>query len=457
MKMRIVRLPVHFTALALAVLCVSPVPADSAAAESAAASANRAPVLLRSSTLLPPIEAVGTDVTPEVKVRVQVDRRGAVSDVEILDIDPSTELDAAFERTTVRELRSWRYAPAVENGEAVATTLDWTVQFRSSESGAGTATGSPLDSLEKLDERLRRRNYVRELPALEQKRVLEDYSRIAEQHIDPQRRQMAQTPRFVVVTDLEAENAAQIIAGNLEAVLNTLETLYQPSLEPHPHGFKTLVYLYRDRSSLLAMQRDIARLSFDNASYLPPGLVSAELESIDSDQLLAILIHEASHAYADHHLRKPGVEFPTWLEEGLAQYMENSRIQKGELIPGKTLRRKFVLNHFTSGATLRRTGSGWGLETVKKSLYSGEGLSLEELMGADSVTFYADERPLYYSTSWLFVHFLRHGRDGWADVEFPKMVLYLSEGYSGHEVIPQVYGMPLKAMEEEFLVYVKKF
>ena len=60
-----------------------------------------APVLLRGSMLLTPAGTTCTGIAPEVKLRMSIDERGRVTDVEILDVKPSTELDDVFRRATV--------------------------------------------------------------------------------------------------------------------------------------------------------------------------------------------------------------------------------------------------------------------------------------------------------------------------------------------------------------------
>lgn len=424
---------------------------------SAVFAADRAPVLLRDSMLLPPAEAVGTGATPEVKVRVELDARGVPSSVEVVDIDPSSDLDEAFVRVTQKEILTWRYAPAVENGRAVPATLQWSVQFQSSETPSFDEESSALTQLDQLDQQFRRRDAARKLPLEKQKKILLDYARAAEQFIDPSLRQQADTPRFAVITDLDAENAAQIIANNLEVSTHVLGSLYESSLSAHPHGLKTLVYVYSSRRALSQMRTELLKISFDRAAYLPPGFISATFENYSSEQAMAMLIHEASHAYSDHHLRAPGVEMPNWLEEGLAEYISNSEIKKGELIPGKTVRRRYVLDHFSGGARLATTGAGWSLDQVKKSIWSDRALPLSDLVATNRLTYYSQDSSLFYATSWLLVHFLRHGENGWADDEFPRLMLYLAEGYSADAAMETIYGQSLEEMDEVFVQYVKKF
>lgn len=419
---------------------------------------DRPPVLLRGSILLPPVETAGTGLAPEVGVKVDVDERGRITAVDVLSIDPSSEYDEVFRRHTTDELLWWRYAPAIVDGRPAAISLEWKVQYKAGQVTEGTISSSllPLFLRARGDTEARHARLL-SLPLDTQKEILRRYSRVAEKHIDGERRRQYETQRFVVVTDAEHPETAGIVARNLEVSLNVLGRLLQPDLEPQPSHIKLLVYIYAKRSAFDAMREELSAFPFGSAFYYAPGLIVYHLEVPSSDYFQSMLIHEASHAYSDHFLRRPGFTFPRWLEEGFAEYMGNSQVKKGQLLPGRTLKRQFVLNHFTSGARAQATGAGWDLQRVRQALIRREGLALEELVSADRDVFYGDRADLYYGTSWLFVHFLRHGEPGWEDGSFPRMMLYMAEGYPANAALEAAYGRPYRDLEEPFLAYVKKF
>ena len=82
---------------------------------------------------------------------------------------------------------------------------------------------------------------------------------------------------------------------------------------------------------------------------------------------------------------------------------------------------------------------------------------VQEMFSADARTFYGERRAFHYAVSWLLVHFLRHGREHWADERFPAFTLYVAEGYPPTESFEAVYGAPPAAFEEEFRRYVNRF
>jgi hypothetical protein len=142
--------------------------------------------------------------------------------------------------------------------------------------------------------------------------------------------------------------------------------------------------------------------------------------------------------------------------EGLAEYLANSEIRDGELIPGRTLKHRAGL--LRAGGFYRvKTDAAWSLDEVKKAVRTAEAPAIEELAVAETEVFYGEETSLHYSLSWLLVHFLRHGEPGWTDEEFPTLVLYLVEGFPPAEAIEAVYRVPPAELNPPFREYLKKF
>jgi Gram-negative bacterial TonB protein C-terminal len=422
------------------------------AAPSPAAPADSPPVLLRQSPLLTPAEAAGSGVAPEIKVRVTVDFRGRVAKVEVLAIDPSSAYDDVFRRAVEQQLRWWRYAPARSDGEPVEVKLEWTVKFLAREGTGGvdldaapSAPGGGEDA---------RRARISMLPPERRAELLRGLAESSEKHLDRRHRQRADSPRFVVISDAPDETTAATLAGNLEATYNLLDSLFRPEVAPQPEPYKTVAYVFWKESSLDAVQAAIGVPPWPAGFYQTPGLLVFHLEVGTPDSLLHTMLHEAFHAYADRHLCRPGFYLPTWFNEGFAEYLGNSEIKRGQLIPGRLLKGKYVLRH-SSGAYRMKTDASWSLDDVKRAMRSGKALSVAQLVRADPTVFYGENRSLYYPMSWLLVHFLRHGRPEWAQTQFPALALYLAEGYPGEDAIETAYGLSLADLDAPFLAYAK--
>lgn len=419
----------------------------------------RAPVLLRDSMLLTPSGTTCTGIAPEVKLRMSIDERGRVTDVEILDVEPSTELDDVFRRATVDTVKTWRYAPAIVDGKPAAKDLEWSVKFRPKEGFVpNPERRSTADTVFQAEDAAERRVDTSLLSPKEREDLLRCYSKVAEKHIDSAHRQRFDSPRFVVVTDSPQEGAAQSLANNLEASFHALTQIFQPAMDLQPSRLKQIVYVFNTKEPLHRTIRELGVASpWKGGLYLPPGFFLFHLQLRSNEELMHLLLHESVHAFTDRYLVHPGFAFPLWMEEGFAEYFGNSTIKDGQLIPGKTLRRKYVMIPFW-GVGRTATGQGWDVRRVKQSIADDEEIRLTDLLDSEHLTFFGEGRFLFYPTAWLFVHFLRHaGDDQTADDRFATVALYLAEGYSARDALRTVYGMSLEELEKRFVRYVRRF
>ena len=420
-------------------------------------SGDRAPVALRRPILLTPVETAGTGLAPEVKVRVDIDARGRVVEVAILSVKPTSKFDSLFEEVTRTEISDWRYAPAIKAGKAVPTTLEWTVKFiarKQRDSVNGPSDWLPLASATHGGAEAQRAQILA-LPLEQRKELLDQKAAIAEKYLNRDTRRRSDSPRFVVISDAPGEDTAKISAGNLEAIFNVIHDLFGDRVQPQPEPLKIVAYLMAQRSAFESLKAELGVYEWSAGFYNPVGLFVFHLEVPTMESLLGTMMHEATHAYVDRYLVAPGLHLPRWLGEGFAEYVGNSEIRKGRLIPGRAAKEKFVLIP-GFGAVRAIPMPRMSLKDVQQKIRRGEGLSVEQLMTADHNIFYGDQRSLYYPSSWLLVHFLRHGEPEWAEQEFPAFMLYAAEGYPVIEALKAVYGTTPAAMEEGFRRYVQK-
>lgn len=412
------------------------------------------PVPLRKGLLLTPIAAAGSGIAPKLAVRVRIDERGKVTEAEVLSIEPPSDLDEAFREAALENLRGRRFAPARAKGVPVATTLEWILQF---DPGVGDQHLDAARDLATFASSGRARVEIYARPLAERIERMRRLSDIAERHLVKAKRRRADTARFVVVSDAERPETAEVLARNLEATYNILDRLFRPALEPGPERYKMVAYVYGARADLLAAERDLGVDQPFEGSYSPPGLLAFHLEFEHPDELVHLMIHEATHAYWDRHLMRPGFSPPMWMSEGFAEYMGSSEIdRKGNLLPGRTLKAKYTMRPHR-GTYLKRTAASFSLEEVQRALRARAAPTLAELLALDPLTFYSDARDLHYSLSWLFVHYLRHGDPAWEEGAFPRLALYIAEGYGSEEAIRAAYGLSLAELEPGFVTYARAF
>ncbi len=409
------------------------------------------PLAIHSPQLMVPDETAGSGISPEVAVRLSIDERGKVTAVEVRSITPASEYDGLFRERVTETLSSWRFAPATKDGRPVASTLDWRVRFPAkaaiSESHGFTAPMRGSDFEE-------RRAAILALTVEARRKLLDLAGQSALAQLDPAKKSEASTARFVVHTDSDQPHVATVIANNLEAIFNVLATELLPEVELQSERYKILVFAYRSRSEYQAFISSYPWSENTAGYYSAVGIIAFDLEQPTNDAVMSILLHEATHAFLDRHILRPGVALPRWLGEGFAEYVGSSAIQNGRLKPGKTLVHKYAF-HAGEVASFR-TGAGYNLDEARTALRKGKGIGLRELLEASPEVFYGERSRLYYASAWLLVHYLRDASPENATRRFPQLLLYLAEGYPQLAAFRSLYGT-VEAADGDFHRYVKEF
>jgi hypothetical protein len=407
-----------------------------------------------------PVEAAGTDLAPEMRIRVEVDERGRVTRVEVFDIVPSSPLDESYRRAATESLLSWRYFPAQADGKPVSTRLEWTLKFppRRAEDDAAGGTGDARSSwqltgaAEDSDRRYRR--HVLSLPAEERLELQKAFVAVAESHLNPSAVKEYATGRVIALTDAPDADVARVLAANIESTFNILTEMLRPGVEPQPEPHKIAAVMYAQERSFRGLAREVRANEKWSGFYNPAGLLAFHMGMPSNESLTGLLLHEATHAYIDRYLTRPGVVFPRWLDEGFAEYIGNSTIRKKQLVPGKTRRTEAYRGPW--GIQPARSGGVVTTHQVRDAVRAGSAISLTEIVSASPHEFYGERSKMYYAMSWLLVHFLRHGEEGWADEKFPRLMLYVAEGYPALEAVRQIYGEP-EGLEPRFHAYLMEF
>ncbi len=407
----------------------------------------------------PPPETAGTGLAPSVRVRLHTDEAGRVSSVEVLSVEPPSIYDRAFARVTEQSLRRWRFLPRIENGRPVASTLGWSIQFPSLQAPGPLAERSEATAILGDEQRERFRRMVLSLPAPQRQQLLEQLSRRAEALIDPAHRTSAESEHFAVVTDLPQRGVAQRLARNFEAARLAASNVLRPTIPESPAGVKVHAYVYASDTAYDKLVASVSAFEWTAGFYHPAGLIALHANWPTPQHMLSIQVHEAVHALVDQQVVRPGVSLPRWLDEGLAEYLGHSDVRRGRLVPGSH-RQNWAGFYFVPNVQevllVPTTGSA-KTRVAKRAARLGRALSLSQLMGATPVQFYNVQRSLYYSQSWLVVHFLRHGEAGWDVQRFPRFVLYAAEGYPALDAFRAVYGADPAQFEERFQQYLLRF
>ncbi|MEO0481016.1 MAG: DUF1570 domain-containing protein [Planctomycetota bacterium] len=173
-------------------------------------------------------------------------------------------------------------------------------------------------------------------------------------------------------------------------------------------------------------------------------------DETDPDQFYGSFFHEGAHQFVKGLL--PGVDFPIWLDEGLATFYEGCKysrssrqVQVGVASAERLTFAKRSLQQFVEG---KDEDGNW----IVRELSSGKSLARFLFMDVPRGRFSARE----YALAWSFIHFLVHREDGRYRATFGR---FLRESNGAgiktlDEVWDEVCRTPLRDLEAGWVEYV---
>jgi hypothetical protein len=148
----------------------------------------------------------------------------------------------------------------------------------------------------------------------------------------------------------------------------------------------------------------------------------------DTENMLRTIRHEGFHQYLDQVV----ADAPMWMNEGMAEYFEGSKLVKGSWSDGEMNEDRIE--------TLRDEE----LTPLKQFLWMPQGAFMDE-----------DRVSMNYAQAWVFVHFLMHG-GGDNKKRFEKLFDALVAGESSNDAVDKAFGdADLKQLDGEFSAYVQ--
>jgi hypothetical protein len=419
------------------------------------------PQAIRSPLPMTPLEAGDLPTPPTATVELTVSPRGLVTRVQVTSMHPVTPMDDMLRAEIKDTLGTWRFAPAVREGKFAEAVAKMQIQFaRVDQERVDLRRGSMYAPGFVGADDPRAAAWAWRIDALDPSAFLEQRKQAlatANELIPAGRQRVQDVPHFQVVTDTSKPESPAILARNLEAVYTTLGGLFA-KVGPFERARAPLTAYVFDANRTLqqSFAAQKAGIMFEPAGYYNPlGLVLFHLEMPNTESLLRVLMHETTHAFVHRHLVRRGVRIPTWLDEGLAEYVGNSDVVAGKLKPGS--HKAYSLYHAGVDVWRARSMTSVDASTVKTAIKNGTSLPVAKLLGTSASRFYGSDWSLFYTQSWLLVHFLRHGKPGWSETQFPAFLLYAAEGFAAEDVIAQVYGLQGDALEQAYRAYVRKF
>lgn len=231
------------------------------------------------------------------------------------------------------------------------------------------------------------------------------------------------SPNFRIMSVLDEDRTIELLR-HLEVMRMSLGDVNEEST--YESSVPTIIIAVDDHDDYVS----IGAPDF-SAGYFISNLRENAILIDDSDDAagIQIVLHEYAHYLNSQSGR---VRYPRWFEEGNAEYLSHSRVADHAFEFGIAPKRHLAAMNFAS----------W--------------LPLKTVLQVDDVTALSEEKAaLFYSQSWLLVHYLRSLPD--ADLTIGRTLRtysrLASNGSSPVAAFEQAIGVDLAQLEQELLQY----
>lgn len=251
---------------------------------------------------------------------------------------------------------------------------------------------------------------------------------------------------YLLYTDLG--NPARL--AFLDRVAAGLEAAYRARYGVSPVGDPAEVVVLFARESdyraFLAQATDLAELPA--SGHTGHGVVSLFDGRRPDTEVASTLVHELAHLL---NRRAIGPALPSWLEEGMADDLSQSRIDRsGRLVPG-------TLGGVTvrEGRRIEMYGARAALQGLIEAAKSGGLRPLSQLLSLDWGEFIRQDGALNYAQSSFFIRYLLQGEQGALAPGFRAFLKEVAEGGPPDpEMLRQKLGRPWPVLEAGFRLWV---
>lgn len=260
------------------------------------------------------------------------------------------------------------------------------------------------------------------------------------------KRRDLETTNFQISTDVLSDTVLNELAASLEGAFYTIDQVLD--LPIHDTDRKVKVYFFEQGA------QHYETLGWSRGAYLSPGLLTFYKGKSGSQELMDVLVHEATHAFLDCFIVHREVQFfPPWINEGFASYMGYSFIVDREIRPGVFYATQRL--EFLNGVAFRPAPAARAADRVARRIKRGPLIHLDELVTADRSTFYGGSRSDYYDLAWAFVHYLRDGfPDG--NERFSRLMAAVARGVEPGAAFEEAYRSSPDELEQPLHDYVTK-
>ncbi|HWM93762.1 MAG TPA: hypothetical protein VN493_23590 [Thermoanaerobaculia bacterium] len=252
---------------------------------------------------------------------------------------------------------------------------------------------------------------------------------------------------YLIYTDLR--DPARL--AFLDRVASGLEATYRSRFGVSPVGDPAEAVILFSRESdyraFLAQATNVAELPA--SGHTGHGIVSLYDARRPVSEVASTLVHELAHLL---NRRAIGPALPSWLEEGIADDLSQSRIDtSGRLVPG-------TLGGVTVrvGRRIETYGARAALQHLLQAASSGDLRPLPQLLALDWDEFVRRNGELNYAQSSFFVRYLLQGEQGSLAPAFRAFLSDVAEGRPPDpEALRERLGRPWPMLEAGFRLWIR--
>ena len=203
--------------------------------------------------------------------------------------------------------------------------------------------------------------------------------------------------------------------------------------------------------------------SMRTAGHYESGIIALYPDLERQGGIRRTLVHEAVHHFNHTILGFPRDLSALWLDEGIANYFSNSRIDSEGTVHAGSLDKRMLTGRRAGDSTTLALPRGSReyysplarIYLLQEEIQSGWQFKLAELISPEARSkFYSDNIARNYSSAWMLVHYLMEGKDGGYRESFMRYILEEIGGRGGVETLERTLGIPVDKLERELRAYV---
>ena len=235
---------------------------------------------------------------------------------------------------------------------------------------------------------------------------------------------------FHVITDGSTKKAAKITRKLEEFRL--LLSLVLPGMRLDP-PIPTTVILFKNSKSIRPYQRvDREGRVIKSAGFMQHG---QERMYLVVDTAGREYLQTAFHEYIHLVLRLTADSYPVWVDEGIAEFYEQT------VIRGRNFKVGFADEGWWS---LLRRSRLIPFDTLQRVTRSSEHYNVRK------------KRQIFYAQSWALVQYLMTGKERARQSQFGQYVSLVSRGVPLDEAFQSAFQQDYKSLQKEFKTYIRR-